>query len=337
MKQKTILIVLALCMCTIGVDNINAQTKKPVKRTTTQVRKASSSTKPASKNSREYKVENDGFEWYLVCKNGKYGAESRDGKEIVPSEYQDVHYGSMGKDSFFYVEMNNSNGLYDTTGKCIIPYSRHYVFDWVLKEEHEGLGSYYRLCRWENGTVLCEYICDANGKEMIKMQGVNIWPKFENGYFYYYFISKENHGIANAKGEIIVQPQHENIYFNEKDVYYYCDDGNNKKILSYVSPDKLKYNPFAENAGNSFNSASLTTPSSNKGISGINTTTVIVEQHGPVQVWVACGGCQLSPGRCSYCNGSGWGYNNRLCSRCNGTGKCTICNGTGGHNEVHYR
>lgn len=65
--------------------------------------------------------------------------------------------------------------------------------------------------------------------------------------------------------------------------------------------------------------------------------TIIVEQHGPVQVWIPCGGCSMEPGRCTYCHGSGWGYNNRLCSRCHGTGKCTICNGTGGHNEMQYR
>lgn len=65
--------------------------------------------------------------------------------------------------------------------------------------------------------------------------------------------------------------------------------------------------------------------------------TVIVEQHGPMQVWVPCGGCSMEPGRCTYCHGSGWGYNDRLCSRCGGSGKCTICNGTGGHNEVQYR
>ena len=68
MKQIIMLTMLALGMICI---NGSAQTKKLVRRTVTQVRKNTSTSKPVQKDSREYKVE-DGFEWYLVCKNGKY-------------------------------------------------------------------------------------------------------------------------------------------------------------------------------------------------------------------------------------------------------------------------
>ena len=64
MKQTLILIVLALGMCNI---NVSAQTKK-------------------------YKVENDGFEWYQISENGKYGVLDKYGNLIVPPVYGRIKY-----------------------------------------------------------------------------------------------------------------------------------------------------------------------------------------------------------------------------------------------------
>ena len=153
MKQKSILIVLVLCMCTIGVDNINGQTKKPVKRTTTQVRKASSSTKQTPKNFREYKIENDGFEWYLVCKNEKYGAESRDGTILVPIEYSAITYlrrHPVEKDfGGFYVKKGKYVSWYNEYGKCVIPFTWQYID--IYKSTEDNFGTYF-ICKSNNNT-----------------------------------------------------------------------------------------------------------------------------------------------------------------------------------------
>ena len=342
MKQIIMLTMLALGMICI---NGSAQTKKLVRRTATQVRKNTSTSKPVQKDSREYKVE-DGFEWYLVCKNGKYGAEDRSGNILVPTEYTKVSYSMQGNLKYFHVTIGEYDGIYDLTGKCLIPHSRQYHIGWILEETEEGLGTYYRLCKGRfvgnSYITLCEVICDSKWKEIINMKDVNIWPKYDlqERSFYFYFIKDNNHGIADSKGHLIINPtpmeDGEWIYYDGKEGYFFCNKKNKKKILAYVSSEKLKDNPFKDNFTESSNS-SAHSPSSSNSNSGNSTTTVVIEQHGPVQVWVPCGGCQFEPGRCTYCHGSGWGYNNRLCTRCGGNGKCTICGGTGGQNEVQYR
>ena len=351
MKQIIMLTMLTLGMICI---NVSAQTKKPVRGTATQMRKNTATSKPVQKDSREYKVEDDGFEWYLVCKNGKYGAESRDGIMLVPTEYTKVVYFDG-----FHTYMGEYSGYYNIKGKCIIPYNRQY--NSILKKKR-GLGEkeydvfIVNKCKREDGRVVGEGLCDINGKEVIYLHGMcHIYPYTKNGLFYFTFNPLHNiniEGVADGKCNVIISPTEmtkEPILYDRKEEVFYSGYSSKEGRLAQIPSSNLTYNPLL----NSFETASsLTTsgsfPSSNSSSSsnnsnssntnsGNSTTTIVVEQHGPVQVWMPCGGCQLSPGRCSYCNGSGWGYNNRLCSRCNGTGKCTICNGTGGHNEVQYR
>lgn len=68
--------------------------------------------------------------------------------------------------------------------------------------------------------------------------------------------------------------------------------------------------------------------------------TVVIEEHGPQQVWVPCGGCNGS-GKCGVCGGRGYDQfsltnNSRLspCMGCRYSGKCEYCGGTGGHYEM---
>lgn len=355
MKQTLLLVVLALGMLNI---NVSAQTKKAYsKKTSTQMRKNASSANNMKKNVREYKIEHDGFEWYLISKDGKYGAESRNGSIIIPTEYTSVRYCTQGDFEYFNVKMGKYDGLYDLNGKCIIPYSRHYNFDWVLKCNDKGLGTYYRLCKWkkegDSYIELGEVICDSKGKEIVNMQGkdIMVYPYFQNElYFYFKLKQGDKEGIANSRGDIIValtpMEKGQHIFYDSENEYFYSRENHNKKILSRVLQEILKDNPFKNNIAVSSNSSqhsassyhsSSSSSNSSSNNSGGGTTTIVVEQHGPVQVWVACGGCQFEPGRCTYCHGSGWGYNGRLCSRCGGNGKCTICGGNGGHYEVQYR
>ena len=353
MKQKVLLVVFALGMCGISA---NTQTRQ-------SVRKNTSSAKTLNKNSREYKIEHDGFEWYLICKNGKYGAESRNGSIIIPTEYTDVRYCTQGDYEYFNVKMGGYDGIYDLNGKCIIPYTRHYKFDWVLKCNEEGLGTYYRLCKWkiegDTHIKLCEVICDAKGKEILNMQGKDImaYPSIQNKLYFYFNLRLGNKkGIANANGDILVDftpmDKNEYIYYDCENGYFYSRVNDSKKILAKVSPERLKDNPFKDNittmssnsshhSSFSNNSNSSNSNSSNNN-SGNKTTTVVVEHHRdpvPVQEWVQCTTCWGS-GTCPDCAGSGTKYigdNLRRCWRCGGRGKCSSCSGQGGRYYTVYK
>lgn len=133
MKQKLLLMVLALGMCSI---NINAQTKT-------------------------YHVEDDGFEWYSFSESYKTGAQDKYGNIIIPLQDADFFYSNgffkMSKypkygvidkqgqlivpmeydnvcplDEPFYpfiiVKKDGNTGAYDKFGNCIIPTSRGYKY-----------------------------------------------------------------------------------------------------------------------------------------------------------------------------------------------------------------
>ena len=236
---------------------------------------------------------------------------------------------------------------------------------WSIKEINHLAFSPSTTIYWsvEDSKHLKYYIVIQNGKKgLIHADGKEIIPIELNilepaGIGYLRFYVNGYAGIMNFAGKVIIPTDRGYTWIGDyvsitKRFPYEMDGykgecnhlGQQVTKIKDTKPKPSTHVPSASssssssssNSSASTTSSSSTTYSSNSN-SGNSTTTVVVEQHGPVQVWVPCGGCQLSPGRCSYCNGSGWGYNNRLCSRCNGTGKCTICNGTGGHNEVQYR
>lgn len=343
MKQTLLLMMLALGLCSISMS---AQTKKPVKRTVTQVRKNTSTTRPVQKNSREYKVEDDGFEWYLVCKNGKYGAESREGKMLVPTEYEKLWYNSLtGFHSFTYYDGYVS--LYNKEGKCIIPYTRHYTGA-IVKMEDEDFGYYYAVTKGNAEVgVITNAICDSSGKEVIYLpDAINIDPYINEGIFYFrYKVNHGNEGIADANGKIIVQPRKEHVSLDKNGNFYYREEwsengflyGKNVVVASTSSMSTTQ-NPFA---GNVHDDSKTNYSNSN---SGNKTTTVVVEHHRnlvPVQEWQQCPACYGS-GQCPYvkCGGSGWYYigdKATTCSMCHGSGKCTTCAGKGGQYITVYR
>lgn len=108
MKQKVLfLMVMALVLCAIG----------------------------ASAQSKEYKVEDDGFEWYKIHKDGKYGAEDKYGNVIVPMSYDFVMYFN----GFFRVVKSSKEGLkeglIDLRGKLIVPIEYTYILTYTTAKE----------------------------------------------------------------------------------------------------------------------------------------------------------------------------------------------------------
>ncbi len=312
MKQKVLLLlVLALGMCgTAGI----AQEK-------------------------EYKVEDDGFEWYKVTRtvNGqkKYGAEDRNGNMIVPTEYDRIWYRSDENPLLegFGPLKGGFRAWYSKSGKCVIPYSRGYT--WIQKRDDNEFGTYYTFEKSDGGGI-----CDRTGKEVVSVKAdsllsISISSVIINEkvhYFIPFMVTKNGEqykGIADANGRIIVPAE-------QKDFGTAFDLVKSRLTTTNNPLEGNRHETQAEAEGRSQGAQNNLDAGQQQQQSG-GTTTVVVEQHGPIQVWVACGGCQFEPGRCTYCHGSGWGYNDRLCPRCGGNGKCTICGGNGGHYEVQYR
>lgn len=351
MKQTLLMMLLALG--TLGT-NVSAQTKKPVRKASTQTKIKAS---PVPKVSREYQIGEDGFEWYKICKNGKYGAEDRNGNTIVPTEYDGVKYTCFCYDCVGYSPVNAGfiarkgeyKGWYNKSGKCIIPYSRGYTY--IRKYDCEDYGTHYAFTKKGGGGI-----CDKNGKVITtvninNLSHIEVSRTFEGEKRHYllFFVDNGNCGVADANGKVVVFPEFEY-------------DGHQKELESLIfARVKTTNNPFsgntretlAEAVGRTYNSqssysssntSSSSNSSSSNGNSGNNSTTIHVEHHHdpvPMQVWKQCTGCYGS-GMCqSGCGGSGWftGYsgNSTRCFGCGGSGKCQFCAGKGGHYEVEYR
>lgn len=367
MKQKVLLLlVLALGMCSISAE---AQTKKPVRRTTTQtrttrpVKKSTTQTKKsttakAPKDRREFQVGEDGFEWYEIFKNGKYGAEDRYGNVIVPTEYDNIDYNQLGEIypilSGFRVWKGEYQGWYNRNGKCVIPYSRRYIF--IIKENDVIInkwGTYYSVESKDGAGI-----CDRNGREVVFIPNAShlmphCYKKDGKEYYSFTFTTKdEKWGEADAKGKVVVEP----MEYEEWKTY--GKDRKLQKINTTQNPlagnrnDTLEDYEMRVSNTTSSSSQSSTTASSpnNNNSSSTNsdnkTTTVVVEHHRdpvPFQEWQACWACGgMGTMGCDNCGGSGTKYiGDRLhrCSRCNGRGiiPCNVCYGNKGQYITVYR
>lgn len=340
MKRTLLLMMLALGMCSI---NVNAQTKKPATKNTTQ----KEATKPIPKDSREYQVGDDGFEWYKVCKNGKWGAEDRNGNTIVPAEYDGIMYdvgcytcvGYSPVQAGFYVRKGGHRGWYNKSGKCVIPYSRQYMY--IRKYDSEDYGTYYAFTKDGGGGI-----CDINGRVVVNvsidnLRHIEVSQTFEGNKRYYLLFFVDNLvGIADANGKIVVTPEFE---YN----------GHQTELENLIN-DRVKTtnNPLSGNHRESLADAEGTQGGQNHPIAGQpqqqsnGTTTVVVEHHRdpvPVQQWQACFACGgMGTMGCDGCGGSGTKYRgDKLvrCFRCNGQGliPCNICYGNKGQYITVYQ
>lgn len=332
MKQK----VLLLLVLTLGMYSINgsAQTNQ----------KASMQTTP--KESREYKVGIDGFEWYKVARtvNGqkKYGAEDRYGNMIVPTEYDFMYYRSDGNPLLtgFMPEKGECKAWYSKSGKCVIPYTRGYT--WISKLDEDEFGTYYHFEKPDGGGI-----CDRNGREVVSVKAdglsfIDISSTTINGkeHYYLYFDVEKNgeeyRGIADANGRIIVPAE-------QKDISTARDLAKSRLTTTNNPLAGNRHETLAEAEGQT-QGAQDNPVARQQQQQGGGTTTVVVEHHRdpvPVQEWQQCPACYGS-GQCPYvqCGGSGWYYigdRRTTCSRCHGSGKCTTCSGRGGQNVTVYR
>ena len=349
MKQSLLLMLLALGIYCI---NGNAQTKKPVRKTTTQVSKSNN----LPKDSREYQVGKDGFEWYKVCKKGKWGAEDRIGNVLVPCEYDKIEYQEyqdyrdMTIGCGFVVVMGQYYGYYSREGKCVIPYTKHYTSAYKVTYIKEQIGTMY-CCTLDDCTVFC----NAQGEEVCRFNGRTYFPFpiYEKGKFYYRITADDKYGIADGNGHTIINVEYSCITSNSKGDFTASVNGE-ERILGNLNSIYTTKNPFENNPVEKPNtqmtssSSSLNNNTNSNGNSnfGGGTTTVVVEHHRdpvPVQQWQACWACGgMGTMGCDGCGGSGTKYignNLRRCSLCNGQGirPCNICYGNKGQYITVYQ
>ena len=127
--------------------------------------------------------EKGGFKWYRVHKGDYIGAESVDGKQLIPAKYESVEYKCNNYRSndlpYFEVKKKEAIGVYDLTGKILIPIERNYDdIRYESSDEHP-----YFLVKKNNK----KGACDLSGKEVI------------SPIYYYVFLS--NYGFSTKLSE----------------------------------------------------------------------------------------------------------------------------------------
>lgn len=156
---------------------------------------------------KELKTEEDGFKWYLTSSDGNRGAQSVNGKELVPLsigfEWVSYHNGFLigtifSPDDDF---KKNKNACYDKTGKVIIPFGRYEHISYNVPEA--GKPAWFSVTK--NGF---DGACDVTGKEII--------PPVYTGLLYGSkgFEGKKENGNYNLLG--ISLPGHDIMAFVEK-------------------------------------------------------------------------------------------------------------------------
>ena len=178
MKQKLLLMVLALGMCSISVAQMT----------------------------KEFQVGDDGFKWYKTSTDGKVGAEDIYGNTIVPCEYQIINYKGNQYDfdpKWFKVSYRDNSdwtyGAYTANGRYVIPISRHYNY---INGHIEDNFTYYDF---EKKGIGCG-ICDVNGREVVFIEGTSyIEPDYKAGKFYYKIKKDGLWGVADGNGKIIIK------------------------------------------------------------------------------------------------------------------------------------
>ena len=316
MKQTLLLMVLTLVMCSI---NVSAQTKK-------------------------YKVEDDGFEWYQITENEMEGAIDKYGNLIIPPVYKVVYYmnatmfgntrshltdkaghfvcreDNYGKKTRFIIYNRRGQVLLKTRNKYSdiyltyhIPAKKFCFHVSIAEGEKRHYGIISRNCEDENPCVY-EDISAAN-KYPIEVKQNGQWKKLS----------------ANQMNTLLMGFD----FFKNNELY-------TEKISS------LTWNGSISSQNESLHGSTQSSNSSlnNNNSSGNNTTTVVVEHHRdpvPVQQWQACFACGgMGTMGCDNCGGGGTKYiGDRLhrCSRCNGRGiiPCNVCYGNKGQYITVYQ
>ena len=344
MKQKVLMMVLALGMLCI---NVSAQTKKQstAKRTTTT---RSTNSQQGGQVMKFKQVGEDGYVWYKLKRGSLCGARDAEGNNIIPIKYDDVAYicaiekyahndGSYERDRqdgkhYFNVTKGKAKGVYTREGRLVISTDKNYGSIYLEI-------SYIKPC-WVISTQNSEFrngILDMKGNIVIQPGKYKVARPFYCGLIVTDYSDKE--GICDWNGKIVIPCQYESCWVEYKDGKYkltYRESKNaewKSKTISFNTSSKFDYQTY-DNLCYNYNA-----PSSNSSSSSSSSSSTKKEEEKKVEVvvkqqqWIPCEDCG-GTGKCKYCQ-DGWvnfGYEWERCWVCMGLkGVCTICRGRRGY------
>lgn len=170
--------------------------------------------------------ENNGFRWVLVETSNGYGAETLDGKVLIPANYNSIHYvGNAGYRDYFCVEdrilkrvktgsefTDHHIGIYSSTGECIIPTTRGYSGVWGQKSKDSNQVFYKFEIYFDN--VEIDGICDVHGTEL--------WS-------------------SDTEGD-----RYSDIKYSKSKGFYYLDkNGENKELNIFLPSSDVTFKSYA--------------------------------------------------------------------------------------------
>ena len=304
---------------------------------------------------RTHEIENDGFEWYFIEKDGKKGAEDKYGNTILPVIFSLIRY-SKG---WFWVrkEEAESEAVYTREGNCFIPFSRGYDISGFM--EVEGKTGYFYVWRIYNGKAY-EGACDMTGKEIIptKYQGVHYENNrfevhTENGNDITLDLNLDSEGIAyspSSKSTYTVRNSHNPSGYKNNTFYDYSEVpyGLQPNVAADAAA-KTIMNNIISNMWNNVGESQKIIENMAKDVwkNGVPATPVQTGGGGSTGGGSVGGSSRSSSSghRCNLCNGTGrkvresWSgdkTSTKWCNECNkrvGMGhshtKCDLCRGDG--------
>lgn len=180
---------------------------------------------------REYKVENDGFEWYKISTKESgitlYGALDKQGNSIVPAKYKYIDYDN----GIFRVEIDSNsdqkrNGALDIKGNLIIPLE--YWFATVRPVE--GLSKENSLIWVSTGHHGYDGYYNMFGKCIVPVSRKYryVYPQKDRFYCYYtediYTIGKRS--ICDASGKVVFETRNDC-----RDIFLINDTSKGKYVI----------------------------------------------------------------------------------------------------------
>jgi hypothetical protein len=133
----------------------------------------------------------------FVSNGGKWGAIDKQGKVIVPVNYDKVEFDWFANKMIFKTTLNGKQGIIDQKAKVILPNEYDMIVSSLpiyLKVKKDGK---YGVLK-NDGTPITEIVYDFISNQ-IESTGIPEWPSI--------IIKKDKYGLLNEKGEEIYQPK----------------------------------------------------------------------------------------------------------------------------------